>query len=69
MNDNDEERLKLWNRFNSLEVRYSFLKSVVQNEIPQEYRDGSIDSFKEGLLEFTSDLDMLAKDTIKFLKS
>ena len=67
MNDN-EERLKLWNRFNSLEVRYSFLKSVVQNEMPQEYRDGSIDSFKESLLEFTSDLEILAKDTIKFLK-
>ena len=67
MNDN-EERLKLWNRFNGLEVYYSFLKSVVQNEIPQEFRDGHINSFKEGLLEFTRDLEMLAKDTIKYLK-
>ena len=67
MNDN-EERLKLWNRFNSLETRYSFLKSVVQNEIPQEFRDGTIDSFRESLLEFTRDLEMLAEDTIKLLE-
>ena len=65
--DNDK-RLKLWNRFNTLETHYSFLKSVVQNEMPKEFQSGAIDSFREAMLEFNDDLAVLFEDTIKFLK-
>ena len=65
----EDERERLFNEFNHLALRVRDLGAVVQNEIPEEYIDFTIDDFKRYKLSFNMSLDILTNEVVEYLES
>lgn len=65
----NDEREELFNSFHNLALRLIDLGAVVQNEIPKELVDITIDEFERDKHRVSTSLDMLVGEVIEYLES
>lgn len=65
----EDERERLFNSFHNLALRLRDLGAVVQNKIPEEYIDFTIDDFIKDRDNFNISFDMLANEVVDYLES